>query len=223
MEISSWERHAAWGGLAFVAVAVVIAALGGEPPAGGANSAEIVRYYADERVAIEAGLWLFGLGVVPLIWWLGSLWRRMVRAEHGTAGLAVVSMIGVTLAGALSFASAAVWATAALQFDAIGDDVAMLHSVGAVLSAASGYGLATHLLAANALGARTRTLPSWVVGVGTVSAVAWLAAAVTGAQSGSSVPGVLGFVAFALWCLWILGVSRRMWVDAGSRALATVA
>ena len=98
------------------------------------------------------------LASVALIWWCGSLWRRMVRSEAGAARLAVVSLVGLALAGALSLASASVSAALALRIDEVGDELLVFHTLAAVLLAASGFGVATHLLATSILGARTRTL-----------------------------------------------------------------
>ena len=112
--------------------------------------------------------------VVALVWWSGSLWRRMVRSEAGAARLAVVSLVGLALAGALSLASASVAAALALRIDDVGDELLVFHTLAAVLLAASGFGVSTHLLATSILGARTRTFPSWVIGVGVLSAAGFL-------------------------------------------------
>ena len=68
-----WERYGALGGVVFVALDVVVAVLGGAPPATDAGVREVATYFADKGPAIEAGLWLFGLASVALIWWSGSL------------------------------------------------------------------------------------------------------------------------------------------------------
>jgi hypothetical protein len=210
----TWERIAPLGGVAFVAVDLVAALLGGEPPATGGSRAEIARYYADHAGGVEAGLWLFGLGAIALIWWFAGLWRWMVRAEQGVPGLAVASLLGLAIAGALALTSSAVWATLALHVDGMGDDIATFHALGAVLSAASGVGLATHLLATNVLGATHGLLPKWLVVVGLVSATAWLVQTFLGSTSIAGAFSAIGVAAFVLWCVWILGVSHRL---SGSR------
>ena len=100
------ERYGALGGVVFVGLDVIVAVLGGEPPPTDADRSEIAHYLADKASAIEAGLWLFGLASVALVWWSGSRRRRMVRSETGSARLAVVSLIGLALAGALSLTPA---------------------------------------------------------------------------------------------------------------------
>jgi hypothetical protein len=219
---SKWERYAALGGVVFVLLDVVVAVLGGEPPATDAPRREVAGYFADKGPAIEAGLWLFGLASVALTWWFGSLWRRMVRSEGGAARLAVVSLVGLALAGALALASASVSAATALRIDEAGDALLVFHTLSAVLLAASGFGVATHLLATSILGARTGTLAAWVVAVGVVAALGFLVSAVLGATTSGDTSSAVGLVGFALWCVWILGVSHRMWSDLRVPASATV-
>ena len=208
------ERFAVLGGVVFVVLDVAVAVLGGEPPAVDAGRNEIAGHLADRGAAIEAGLWLFGLASVALMWWMGSLWRRMVRSEGGTARLAVVSLVGLAVAGALSLASSSVSVATELRVDEVGGDVVVFHTLSVVLLAASGFGVATHLLATSALGARTRTLPWWVVGTGVASALGFLFSGVLGSTAGGGdASEAAGLAGFGLWCVWILGVSHSMWSD----------
>lgn len=217
------ERWGVLGGVVFVVLDVAVAVLGGEPPASDAGTAEITRHLSDHRFGTEAGLWLFGLAAVALLWWMGSLWRRMVRAEGGTARLAVVSLGGLTVAGSLSLAAAAVLAAAGSRVDDLGATVTVVHSMSVLLLAASGFGVATHLLATSVLGARTGTLPSWVVGVGVVSAALFVGSAVLTTTAGGGTADAIGALGFALWCVWILAVSAVMWRDGRERRAVVAA
>jgi hypothetical protein len=146
----------------------------------------------------------------------------MARSEQGSARLAVVSLMGLAVAGALSLASSSVSTAVALRIDDAGDGLLVFHTLAVVLLAASGFGVAAHLLATSVLGARTGTLSWWVVGVGIVSAVGFLGSAVLSATGSSDVSSAIGFVGFALWCVWILGISSRMWTDPRCRSAALV-
>jgi hypothetical protein len=145
----------------------------------------------------------------------------MVRSEAGAARLAVVSLVGLALAGALSLTSTSVSAALALRIGDVSDELLVLHTLAAVLLAASGFGVATHLLATSLLGARTRTLPRWVVGVGAVSATGFLGSAILGATAHGATSSAVGLVGFVLWCVWILAVSYCMWRDLNVGATAT--
>ena len=222
MDDQGWERCGVLGGVVFVVLDVAVAAMGGEPPGVDAGRNEVASYFADKGPAIEAGLWLFGLASVALMWWMGSLWRRMVRSEGGAARLAVVSLVGLAVAGALSLASASVSVAAELRVDDVGGDLVVFHTLAVMLLAASGFGVATHLLATSVLGARTRTLPWWVVAIGVVSALGFLGSAVVGSTAGGDASEAAGVVGFGLWCVWILGVSYSMWSDLRTDAPAPV-
>ena len=213
-----WERGAALAGVAFVVLDLVVAVLGGEPPSVDTSASELTTYYVDKGAAIEAGLWLFGLGVVALIWWSAALWHWMTTTGDRESGAAAASMLGLGVAGALSLAAATVSATLALHIDTIGDDLTTFHALGALLSTASGIGLAAHLLATNLLGSAPQRLPKWLVAVGVASAIAWLIHAVAGATSIGSAASSIGLTAFLLWCTWILGISHHLWSEAARRS-----
>jgi len=208
------ERYGAVGGLVFVVFLAIAGVLGGEPPATSDSPTVIAAYLAEHQAELEAGVWLLGLGSVALIWWFGSLWQRMVRAERGSGRLAVVSLTGLAVSGSLAMVSAALWATAAGSLQQLGATAPAFYRLGAMLLGMEGFGLATHLLAANVAGARTHTLPRWLVVPGFTAAAAFLLSAVLIA-AGVDVNSSIGLLAFALWCAWILGVSYCIW--SGSR------
>lgn len=204
------ERYGAVAGVLFILLLALAAVLGGAPPVSSDPPDEVRAYLAGHKGALEAGLWLLGLGAVALVWWFGTLWQEMVRTEGGIARLSVISLTGLVLAGPLALASAVVWATAAAYTDEIGEMAPFFYGLGAMLLGAEGFGLGLHLLAANVLAARTRMLPQWLIVLGLLSALAFFVSAVLVA-SNTDVTGSLGLAAFVLWCAWILCVSHRMW------------
>lgn len=208
----TWERLAPIGGVAFVLVDLVVAVLSGEPPATGAAPASITGYYVEHAQGVQAGLWLFGLAVILLIFWFAGLWRWMVRVEQGNPGLAVASLLGLCIAGALALASSAVWSTVALQPGSV-EDIATCHALGAMLSAAAGVGIAAHLLATNLVGIGQRSLPMWITGIGLLSAAGWIAQVVAATTSADGAYSSIGLAAFLLWCVWIVGISHRLRTD----------
>ncbi len=214
MNDSKWVRYAAIGGVAFVVLNIVGAILAGSPPAANASAAKIAKYYADKDSGLKATLWLGGIGSVGLVWWFGSLWRRMSRAEAGAHRLSVVSLIGLGLGGALFMASASVNAAIALHPADVGDGARAFYTLSVVLLSASGFGLATHLLATNILGLRAKMFPTWLAWLGVVAGFAFLVAAVLGSATDSSSGIAAGFVGFIGWSVWILGVSSIIWRDA---------
>lgn len=203
------ERVAAFAGVLYVVLDVVVGVMAGSPPTPAAPQAEIVAYIADHRAGLAAGLWLFGLATLPLLWWFGSLWAHMVHAEARSPRLAVVSLAGLLLGGTMALASAVVLATLALlPTDA--DGVVALYTVAAVFLSAAGFGLSTHLVATNILSARHRLLPRWLIVVGLVSALGFLTAAILGSLNTDAASNTVSLVGFGLWLGWILGVSYHL-------------
>lgn len=205
----SRERTAALAGVLYVALDIVVGVMAGAPPAPAAPEAEIIAYIADHRAGLAAGLWLFGLATVALLWWFSSLWARMVQAEAGTPRLAVVSLTGLVLGGTMALTSAVVMATLAL-LPPDTDGIVTLYTLAAVVLSAAGFGLGVHLIATNILAARSQMLPGWLVPVGLVSAVAFLLSAVLGALTTDTTANTISLAGFMLWLAWILGISYRM-------------
>jgi hypothetical protein len=221
MDDKKWERYAALGGVIFVIANVVSAAATGEPPAPDDPPADIAKYFADKSGALKLSQVLGGIAAIALIWWFGSLWRRMNRAENDRPRLAIVSLIGLTFGGALFMASSSIWAAAALRSDSLGDNAPIYFTLGSVLLAASGFGLAVHLAATCALAWRTKMLPTWIAGLGMLSALGFLLAGIIGSSSDAMAGLLFGFIGFIAWSVWVLAVSFVMWSTSAAEVPAT--
>lgn len=214
MDDSKWARYAALGGVVFVVLNVVGAILAGSPPAADESATKIADYFADNGDGVKAALWLGGLGSVGLVWWFGSLWRRMSRAEGGQHRLAIVSLLGLGLGGALFMASASVSSAAAFRLTELGEGTQVFYTLSVVLLSAAGFGVGIHLIATSALSFRAKMLPAWLAWLGALAGLAFLISAVIGSASESSATFVFGFIGFIGWSVWILGISYVMWSEA---------
>lgn len=208
----SVERYGAVGGELFVLLDGVATALGGAPPGSG-SAEEAAKYFVDYGSGLQAGLWLFGLSTIALTWRSGSLWTLMVRTERSGHFFAVVSLAGLIVGGSLSLSSTVVMASASLHPESIAGNAAFVYSLGYVLLATSGFGLAVHVMATIVSGARSGALAHWLVGTGAVAAVCLVISGVIAATSTSSMAANVGLVGFLVWCVWILGISYRLWND----------
>jgi len=87
MEREPARRWAALGGVVFVLVNAVTGLAGSEPPGADASSSAAGTFFAEHAGAIQAGLWLFGLGAMGLVWWFGAVYQWMRSAEPSSGCL----------------------------------------------------------------------------------------------------------------------------------------
>ncbi len=204
------SRWAALGGVVFVVVNAVTGVAGSEPPGADASASTAGAFFAAHAGAIEAGLWLFGLGALGLLWWFGAVYRWMRSAER-SSGCAAASLVGFGIGGAMTFAASAVWSAAALAASDLGATARIVNLIGWQLRAAAGFGLAVHLLATNALALRDRSLRMWLISVGDASAIAFVVSGVATSTSTGDAGDLAGLAAVMLYSIWILGVSHHLW------------
>ena len=191
-------------------LALVGTLLAGSPPAPDASTAKINSFFADNHGAIKAGAFLGLLAAIFLIWWFATLWRHMFDLEGGRPRLAIVSLAGLVLAGAVTVVSIAILGGMALRYQDLGDNAGLLWAIYGALGAASSIGVAVHIGAVAALGFRTHFLPQWVNALGALAALANVLATLGVASDSSGVLGIL-IAGFAGWAVWIIAVSVYLW------------
>jgi hypothetical protein len=209
-ERSRWERTAALGGLAFVVLSVVANFIPGAPPASDAPAAKVARYFKDNAGGIKLQLFLSGIAIAALLWWFGSLWRAMARAEDERPLLSVVAAVGFAIGIALALVSGVATSTAAIRIDSIGAGAELLWTLSLVAVSTAGFALAVFLAAVCALNHRTQMTPAWTTYVGGLASLSFLVSGI-GSATDSNVFSVVGLVALLVWCVWILSVSCYLW------------
>ena len=211
MDDKKWEKLAALGGVVFVVFNLVGIIAPGSPPSADDTNDEVLKWFVDNASGIKIAALMPGLSIIALVWWFGSLWRRMSKAENGNHRLSVVALVGLAASGALYLASVSVVATVAIQVDEVGADPAkFFYVLSAVLLSMAGPVLAVHLLGVNAIALRSGFLPKWVGYLGVFSAVLQ-ASSLLGATTDADPATLLGFAAFIIWSIWIVVVSVHMW------------
>ena len=210
MNDHKWQRYALLGGPIFVILAIVGTLLPGAPPSSDESTAEINEFFADNHGAIKTGAWLGVLAAIFLVWWFATLWRHMADVEGGRPRLAIVSLLGLVLTGAVTLVCISIVSGMALRYEDIGDNAGWLWAIYSALGAASCMALAVHVGAVAALGFRTGFLPQWVNGLAALAAVANVIASL-GVVTDSS--GIMAFliIGFFAWALWIIVVSVILW------------
>jgi hypothetical protein len=210
MNESKWERYAALGGIWFVVLTVISTFLPGAPPSTDDSVEKIAKYYSDHAGGIQAAQLLGGLGLIGLLWWFGSLWRLMVKAENGRPRMAVVALGGLALGAALALASGAINSTVALQHVQVGNGAKFFYILSLVLISSAGFGVVAHLAAVTSLSYRTNLFPPWINIIGWIAALLFLVGTI-GSASDAAAYGFTGLFGFLAWCVWIVVVSLNMW------------
>ena len=205
-----WERYGALGGILFVVVVIASIAVAGSTPKSSDSAAKILQSFQDHKDGIKVSAFLGGLAAVPILWWAGSLYARMRRAEGGAPRLALIAVLGLVLGGAAQAGMAAVDATVVLTIKTISPSGAKFFFVlGQGFSAAGSVGLAVLVLAVSVLAFRTRVFPIWLAWIGIVDAIAFLVASYSVATTSDAI-SALSFAAFIIWAIWIIATSVIM-------------
>ena len=210
MSDSRFERLSLLGGVVFVVLTVLGAFLPGTPPDPSAPAGEIVEYLSENSGAIGAGSYLGGIGALFLLFWAGSLWRAMSRAEDGSPRLAVVAALGLILGGAMATATAALFSAVSFQADQLGDQATVYWALLVTLQASTFVGLATQTAAVAALGIRTRFIPAWLAWASAAVAILGIIGLLAVANDADAWLG-FGFATFLVWSVWILCISAVLW------------
>lgn len=191
-------------GVAFVVLAVIGFAVGGEPPSSDDPAQEIVAHYADNSDSIVVGAALVGLGAVFLVFFGGYL-RKVLAEAEGPGGI----LSAVSLAGAALLAmGAAIDSTISIALAESAEDIepAAVQALQALWDndwIPVALGIEVFLLATGLSIVRHRALPAWLGWVAIVLVV-------LGATP-------LGFIAFLAGGIWILIVSVMLALRARDR------
>jgi len=211
---TKWERYGALGGILFVVLVIVSIAVTGSTPKASDSAAKILKSFQDHEDGIKVGAFIGGLAAVPLLWWAGSLYARMRRAEDGQTRVALIAVLGLVLGGAGQIGMSAIDATVVLTLKTVGANEAKFFFVlGQGFANAALIGLAVLTLAVSVLAFRTRVFPIWLAWVGIIDAILFIVASYAVATTDDAIAGI-GFAAFIVWAIWIIVTSVIMFRSA---------
>lgn len=221
MDDANWEKYAALGGVGFVVFNVIGAIAAGAPPAPDDSDQKIADWFIDHSGGIQASQFLAVLSVIALLWWFGSLWRKMSAAE-GRVRLSVVAAIGLAMSGALFLIANGILSAVAIQIDDGDTGVKFFYTLSSVLLSSSGAGVVAFLAAVNVLSLRTKLLPQWLTYLGLLSALLFLVATIGSASDAGAIMA-FGFFGWITWSIWTLGVSWELWKRPMTATMSTPA
>ena len=208
-----WDRLGAATGIGFVVLFVVAFIIGGQP---GVDQ-DVVEFFVANRRQLLTQAYLYGLSMVFLIWFLGSVRSHLRLSEGGTGRLSAVSFAGgiifVTLLSVSGIVNTALADGIASYADP--DTTRALYALVVLANDVNWFPMAVFTGAATLVAFRHNALPRWL---------AWLGAAV----ALTSPIGALGILVdtgpFAsdgvfstplLFLLWVLGLSIVLIQKAG--------
>ena len=206
MSNSRLEQIGAAGGIVFVALQMASQALiqvgGAEPPFDATTETIVAFFMARNSQLFALGEYLSTLSLIAFLWFLGSLWNTLRRAEGEPAWLSFVAAAsGLMIVAAVSAGGG--WALAVFRKDeGLDPQVArLLFDQGNFAFANAWAMLASLSLATGVVSIRTGALPRWLGWSGVLIAGGLLAARAVWASSG------LVFVPFGLCYLWLIATS----------------
>jgi hypothetical protein len=214
---SRWEQVGAAGGIAFVVLQMAAQALiqiGGAEPPFDAPAETIAAFFMARNGALFAlGDYLSSLSLIAFLWFLGSLWSALRRAEGEPAWLSLVALASGLLIVATASAGAS-WSLAVFRRDeGLDPQIArLLFDQGNFAFANAWVMLASLSLATGVVTIRTGALPHWLGWAGVLIAIGLLAARAVWASSG------LVFMPFGLCYLWLIALSVVLIRRAGATA-----
>ena len=156
MNKALWDRVAALGGVVFVVLFIIGLFAPGSPPKVDDSSADVVGFFTDNRGAILFSTFLIGIGVLAMLWFVGSLVNAMREAGEGR--LAATAFGGFILTFAAGMVSALLQAGLAYSVagDIDPDEVRALFHLTLVINTISSLLFAAFAFAVGAAGARAR-------------------------------------------------------------------
>jgi hypothetical protein len=206
MRYARLEQIGAAGGIAFVALQMASQALiqvgGGEPPFDAPAETIAAYFMARDSQLFAAGEYLSSLSLIAFLWFLGSLWAALRRAEGEGGQLAFIAAAsGVTLVATVAGGSG--WPLVVFrQREGMDPQIArLLFDQGNFAFANAWVMLASLLLAAGILGIRAGALPRWLGWAGVAIAGGLLAVRAVWSSS------QLVFIPFGLCYLWLTATS----------------
>ncbi len=187
MNDSTWERYGMAAGLVFVVLVVVAALIGGAPPKPTDSALKIGSYFRDNQDALKVGSYLNGLAAVTFLWFLGSLWARLRRAETAASRLSVVALAGGLASLTFATIGSGMLAFTAQYTDDLGAGGAKtFYLLAVVFLAFAAFALAVFTSAVSVMILRYPIVESVLGWVGEGVALLWLVAGVGVAGPGGS-------------------------------------
>jgi hypothetical protein len=214
---SVWERLQAATGLIFVLLSLIALFALPPPPAAGASAKEIASYYTVYHGAAQSADYLFLLGLLFSLWFIGYVRTVFARAEGETHHLSTLFFGSGVAAVAIGLAF---WGMG-LALPGQAADLGVIKALSDVVTFGKSITFLPdflHIGAASLLVLLTGVLPRWVGVFGLVVAVVQLLGSLSLVVTSGffAAGGLVTFLTFVALLLDVLVVSIVLIVKAGS-------
>ena len=209
MRLGRWEELLApLDGIAAVAfwVAGVLVLHGpANQPDMDASPARALAFFKTEENAILVGTFLYMIGTLFFLWFLGLVRTRLVEAEGGSHRLSSIAFAGGVAAAISLLAMPAVHATGAINSDNLSPDAAQVYlGINVAFFYAAEFATAVFLLAVGLICLRGQPFPRWLGNSSIVFAVLLV------------IPPIGWAVLLWGFPLWLIVLSVLLWTRARS-------
>jgi hypothetical protein len=222
MTISTFDRIAASGGIAFTVLGLSTMVIAPAAPAVDAPAAEIRSYLAANHDRFGLSAVVMALAVLAVAVSLGFIHRRLAETDEGTA---VPGTFLIAAGATVTFALAGVLLQGVLaQYSADGLDDSTLLALHRTWNIVAFMGpplpLTIALLLAGVRSIQSGLFPRWLGWVAVVSALGGAATVVLNLGTSTRAPLAIDFGSFVLSCVWFTGVSVHALMPLGKSTAA---
>jgi hypothetical protein len=210
MDKATWDKLAAAGGIVGVVLFIVAGVLYGSPPGVDEDAQSVASFFSDSRGQILTSVFLQGLGVLAVLWFVAALVTAM--RDAGESRLATAAFGAFLLAFAVGGTAAIARAGLAYSIADEGIDVVLplyhLTVVFDVFTNILGAGL---FLAVGGATLRTGLFPRWWGWLSVLAGLVQIVGATAWARDGFWSPtGGAAFICFIVFLVWMLVTSTLL-------------
>lgn len=210
MDKARWDKLAAAGGIIGVALFIVAGILYGSPPGVDEDAQSVTDFFADNRSQVLTAVFLQGLGVLAILWFVAALVTAM--RDAGESRLAAAAFGSFLLAFSIGGVAAISRATLAYSIADEGSDLVLplyhLTVVFDVFVNVLGAGL---FLAVGGATLRTGLFARWWGWLSLVAGLLLLVGATAWARDGFWSPtGGAAWITFIVFLVWMVVTSALL-------------
>jgi hypothetical protein len=207
MDKARWDKLAAAGGIVGVALFIVAGILYGSPPGVDEDTQSVADFFADNRSQVLTAIFLQGLGVLAILWFVAALVTAM--RDAGESRLAAAAFGSFLLALSVGSVAAITRATLAYSVADEGSDLVLpLYHLSVVFDVFVNILGAGLFLAVGGATLRTGLFARWWGWLSLLAGLLLIVGGTAWARDGFWSPtGGVSYVTFIVFIVWMLVTS----------------